>query len=375
MLTMMKSPVSLFVAVMLFLTPADAQEPAALPAHPSPPDLPVTEPAVTAIPETTISPLPSPTVSLHAVFDGHDDLLTLSAAMAAAQFEIRQSLSNKSDLIAALSRLVAGRCMRNLHKALVYTPDPKNKGCLEAIEYTLSVDPSNPEAVCARDGIDTASCREAFRQERTTSELLFKDTEGLWMRFQDDVRIQESVGGSASSKASTEFFQAVSAYKTENTPSNKARIAAAATTMLDRMCMTTRKIPNPSFDQERQAQEKALEKSAGKSGPGESAKEKYPTFNEMMSKLTGTPGPSSTPIPAVTSRFRLVSDNCRGAVNRTLEVLPEFPRAICHRDGFFSPSCVMAMRRQKYLESKSPAAATGGPSRPAAVRENPLQSF
>lgn len=378
MLAMMKSPIQLLVAVFLFLSSVNAQEPASSTPISSPTAAPG-QPAATATP--TPAPAPevsavSPTVALAPVFEGHDDLLSLSAAMAAAQFEIRQTVLNQSDLISALSRLVAARCMSNLHRDLGYVPDPKNKECSEAIDYTLSVDPANPEATCAKSGIDSSECRDAFRQQRSTSELAFKDTEGIWMRFQDDVRIRESQLSSDYSKASSDFFSAATGYRNDNNPVNKAKLANAATIMLDRYCATTRIVPNQSYDQERTAQEKALEDSARQNTSGELAKDKYPTFNEMLNKLSNaSAGASSTPIPAVTSRFRLIPQSCNSAIMRTFDLLPEFPRAICYRDGFFSPACIIAMRRQKYVESKAPSTASGQPGRPTAARDSPLQTF
>jgi len=175
---------------------------------PAPMDTIATEAATTmAAPSSAET---KPETKLPPVFEGKDDFISLNAAMAAAHFEIRPSLQNRSDLVYALSKLVAYRCMSSLHRTLVYSSSPQDKDCQDAISYTLSIDPSNPEAICAKDGIDSPSCRNAFREQETLTHIPFKVDLSLIRKFESDVRIKESEQAAVISKAKDQLLAATS---------------------------------------------------------------------------------------------------------------------------------------------------------------------
>ncbi|NMC62891.1 MAG: hypothetical protein GYA55_06940, partial [SAR324 cluster bacterium] len=296
-----------------------------------------------------------PESKLPPIFEGKDDFISLNAAMAAAHFEINPSLQNRSDLVYALSKLVAHRCMRTLHHTLVYSNPPQDKDCQDAIFYTLSLDPSNPEAICAKDGIDSPSCRNAFREQETVIRMPYKVDPNLLRKFESDIRIKEGEQAAAISKAKDQLQAALSIIQNEATEAKKkpsSDLMNAFTTLLDIHCLPILIVPNPEYEKLQQEQNKALSQDSQDPASSNTKRNDLPTFNQMLSQLINTPS-KSTPIPRLRSRSRVISENCHYYIQQSLEYIPDFPRAICHRDGFYSPNCIIALRKQKISDAKA----------------------
>ena len=350
------------ILVLMATTPAVAEEPSPAPAprlvesEPALPEsvvIPIT-PQASPSPETTPTATPpaaTPTAATAAsIFEGKEDLVSLGAAMAAAQYEIRPSFMTRTDLITNLSRAVDAHCMGTLPRDLAYTPN-HSPYCEQLITYTLSIDPQNPDAICARDGIDASTCREAYREVATSSSVSYRDSASVMQRFGNDSTIHDAEVSMQVDAILKDLYPAKSAYATEKNETNRLRLAALYITLLDRVCAAPKIAPNPDYLKDRTAQDRALQSTGAPA-----AKEKR--FADMLSRLANTPG-RPTPIPAVISRTRLMSISCLDHVREALQYIPELPRAICHRDGFFSPNCIDALRKNgATLQPSSHAAGT-----------------
>ena len=337
-----------------------------------------TTPAVVMIPTASVpagneaTPGPEPTSAPSAaagpgksIFEGKEDLTTLRAAMAAAQFEIRQNLWNRSELAMSLSRLVAMRCMPDLFSSLHHTKENLNQECLEVIHYTLSVDPSNPEAICAREGLDSPACIDSFRRQRTSTTVPF-DRDGLFSRrFSEEIAIRNSELMEARESTSGSLYEATSSFQSDPSPANRAALSRLLAEMLDRDCAYFRIVPNPDYSAEQASQEKAISEASGPGTGTEAAgSSELPTFNEMLKKLANTPLVEETPIPSAISRIRLISMTCSSSLARATGLLPGFHRAVCHDAGFYSPACIAAIRKQRREDAaaQTPAGPAAAPS-------------
>ena len=85
----------------------------------------------------------------------------LAFRMAESTFQSSPNQKNFSILVDSAEKLLADNCFSTLHKTLVFDPQKNSAECQSSIDNTLAIDDENPLAICARDGLEASSCREA----------------------------------------------------------------------------------------------------------------------------------------------------------------------------------------------------------------------
>jgi len=97
--------------------------------------------------------------------DPATEYLQIKALMADNAYSMVQTSDTKSDVISALEDYLNHMCLRDLPRTLQYDGSPSSETCLNLIDKMLGLDSENPSAICARDGIDSSSCRSAYMSQ------------------------------------------------------------------------------------------------------------------------------------------------------------------------------------------------------------------
>lgn len=293
-------------------------------------------------PSAIASPTPKRAAS---IFDNRDDLPSLQAAMAQAQFDLDPSPANRLALFEALGRVVNARCLGQIHQRLAYSPNPADKPCQEAIEYTLSINPDSPEAICAKDGLETESCQNAYSEQATSSSMPFpnsNDWSSVWNNYTTSIRLKESETASTANSLFTQLSQATETARQSGKPEDKEKLRPLMNKILDLTCDPVLIVPNLNIEKDRKAQQEAM---ASQSKETENSGAVM-TQKELLDFLKKSAPTTNRQINAVINRVRLVPNRCLQFIDKALVIFPGYPRAICHRDGFFSPNCIFALRKQ-----------------------------
>lgn len=106
------------------------------------------------------------------------ELMQWEARIAENAYATTNSERNLTALLSVYERIVAATCMPQLLKTLQHSGNPSDKICLRYIDETLKLDSENPVATCARDGIDSKSCDQAYAAQLTGT---FPKDASLWV--------------------------------------------------------------------------------------------------------------------------------------------------------------------------------------------------
>lgn len=310
--------------------------------------------SVTEIPIVEASPSPLPTPH----FQGQGDVSSLAVEMAESRFKLSPAYAAFVDLIAALGKYINSHCLSEIYPSLSSLQPSRDPICLNNIAFTLSLDPGNPEAICTRDGIDSPSCSNAYSQQDVSTGLTFPNSNETYQKFLIDAQLNDSKQGATLVKLQTEFSALSTNYQLNKNKDNRDKLYRAASELLDKSCAITRNIANPNYTRDRDAQEKSITGPDTRPGGGttspstaDALKDDMPLFSQMIAKLSNKTPSNPIQIPTVINRVRLISSQCQSTISSVLQGLPDFSRAICHRDGFYSPSCIRALRRQRSLDA------------------------
>ena len=257
--------------------------------------------------------------------------------------------------------------MPDITQELTYYGSKGNKPCNDMLDKLFAVDPENPLGICARDGIDTRSCRSAYAKiefaaysSAAEDERLVKDPRLRLelRRLREKNELIMAQYEEAISKASQGGRR-----RSEQEKNNELRPLYAA--YLSVACTGPRlrlaEVPLKS------ARDESTRPAKGKSFLDDDDELPFQTRGDASSSA------GANALPKFLKHTRVLPERCNSIGERALSLFPGFPPAICQRWGYYSPTCIDAKRAERRRKMKE-AAAAGSPL-PAATRVQEFKTF
>lgn len=337
---------------------------------------------------------------------GAVDLNDLAAEMAESTYLVKKSDKNLSNLIQAYEKLISDSCYPELRKTLAYDPAARSAKCNQLVEKTLQYDPDDPAALCARDGIDARSCREAYQAVQF---LALEPGQSPW--FGENVQPDsDDIDSRISASTAEESLASIEAQLTQDESSLRAnpperaeleaRIESASAQLIGISCKIIRlSLKRKAGMEESEARKNGLppefddptfqanfntlspaekaqvmeQLSRRPTNPDEQApRVKAPSpFDEVSGLLSKRPTPAPIAREGQAERTRYVSPACMRFVSRAESVRAALSAATCARWGEFSPHCIEQLRddRKRALLRKR-ASSTSKPGEPVLGRND-----
>jgi hypothetical protein len=294
----------------------------------------------------------------------------LKIEMAESSWKIKRTLRSLTELANALETYLNENCFGDILKTLSYSGPPTNPDCLARMDRLLDIYPDNPVATCLRDGIESQSCSDAYRGQSmkqfsaSTSEEDAPDPAlrvGLSAQDVQKLRaINETLGNINKDyqKASTDdekqkhtddamhlYDQALSisckivALQLEE-PTGGKKVDDEHSSIRE-IREKLLKIPpalRPEY-QERLTTEAEEELAKAKGSPSDQ--------KLILQKIEAIRNPEVdiTPRTAGKLRYRVVLPQCYDLVGKASILVPNLPSPTCHRDGWQSPQCLVAVKK------------------------------
>lgn len=310
-------------------------------------------PALTSTAGPALTPLPPLSRAV--------ETLKLQASLAENGYGIDKSESSALALIVAYERLIGPLCMPALHRTLSHPGAPTDPRCLEYMDKIVALDPENPIVLCARDGIDAQTCRSAFAAQQIET-FIPGSSAATWTagtpRPTDSLNEQLAVS-SVESKAQPIMSRInLLEYQLRSnralSAEDREKLVKSYREGLDLSCRLTKlelRGTGPTKPTLNIASAGPLPAASPTQPPlfpglATGTKRKSP-FDEVLEQFGGAP-PTPASLPAKDGRVRIrkITDRCKDLVNRALRFDRRMALPICYRDGFYSPACIDARRRE-----------------------------
>ncbi len=294
----------------------------------------------------------------------------LKIEMAESSWKIKRSLRNLTELANSLEVYLNENCFDNMLKSLSYSGPPTNPDCLARMDRLLDIYPDNPVAVCLRDGIEAQSCGDAYRGQSMKQFLASTSEENV---PDPALRVGLSAQDVQKLRAINETLENINKdYQRAAIDDEKQQYTDDAMRLYDQALSIACKIvalqledPAASKGVEsehpaiREIREKLLkvplalrpeyQERLTTEAEEELAKAKgSPTDQQLiMQKMQVIQNPEidTTPRTAGKLRYRVVLPECYNLVAKTAILVPNLPSATCHRDGWQSPQCIVAVKK------------------------------
>lgn len=294
----------------------------------------------------------------------------LKIEMAESGWKVKPTLQKLAELANALETYLNENCFGDILKTLSYAGPPTNPDCIARMERLLDLYPGNPVATCLRDGIEAQSCSDAYRGQSMKQFSASRGEEddpdpalrvGLSAQDVDKLRaINETLGNLNKDyqKSSTDeekqkhtddamhlYDQAMSiackivAIQLEDPSSGKKSETEDASVRDIREKLL--KIPRalrPDYQNRLITEaEEALAKA--KNSPTEQ--------KIILQRIAAIQNPEVDTTPSVIGklRYRVVLPQCYDLVGKAAILVPNLPSPTCHRDGWQSPQCLVAVKK------------------------------
>ncbi len=284
-------------------------------------------------PTETATPLPQS--SAEQAQSKSSDILELHALLSEKIYRTKNTPENRIKYIEALERRVGPLCMPHLTRDLIYTGMSKTEECSDWIEKILDLDPENPSAICARDGIDSRSCRTAYSkvQVGTYDPTEYINSSDPMEAVEAKIAVSRNASEISTIEAQLEklTFERPKGDQVEILREKRKvlynQLLALACTSI-RLSITTSSTPPGE--------------------PGSSKKNLIISDAELESfgipsTTLNNPGPAAR----YTIHKRLLIPRCDRAIKLALNAFPELPSPLCQKFGYYSPQCVEAKRAEK----------------------------
>jgi hypothetical protein len=262
--------------------------------------------------------------------------------IAKSAFGLDETEENKAELLSSYEGYLEQICMRSLSVSKDYFPMQLSTRCDEYIDVLLKLDSGNAVAICTRDGIDATSCRRAY----TYQSIKIRSGSSLKnLPKEDSKRTRRGFESSELRKARLDFENEASAEHA------RALESVFQKNLIDHcQNIETQRVPakelirierskEPTNKAEEAIEQYLIER--GELAPPEEAHDEQNDKNQLF-------------------RVRALPSKCFENIKKLLEYYPDSPLALCYRDGFFSPSCVDARRRdeQRFSSPTGPGSST-----------------
>ena len=289
-------------------------------------------------------------------------MLDMAEASQALSLSDQQKLHD--NLIVIYERLIELYCMPDLLRSLEYRGDPQQPDCLRYIEKLTTLHPDNPVLLCAKHGIDSSLCRDAWAAQYIDAYSL-EDLDISELDLKTKIRA-ETTEKDASALAS-EVSELQSRYKTmregaaplPELTKMKRQVDATYTKLLNLSCKIVRiKITREPVDSSKQISTLAKHE----------PRKEHP-LDEYVRNFTNTALPKDSkkitwqqkeepdpfqktaaapaPLKAAAQPFwrvRYLTEQCLTQIQDATQFEPRLPAAPCNLEGESSPACIDALR-------------------------------
>ncbi len=309
--------------------------------------------------------------------------------IAETAYQGEASLANRAALILAHEQQLS-QCMPNLFRDLQFSGGQVSAACSAHLEKIRSLDKFNPHLACVKNGIDSQQCQSAFAQQ---SLGIIEDDSSI-PRDSLNARLNEASGAALLNSLRQQLQSVIekeSAGPSEASQREKRDLMkkiieiSCKVVVLSLTPTTENEIHNSTGSSGSADPLKSLVDNVGTAGGSESpgpvaaqnSEQNFDIFSKARPASPGTSanfGGSDIDNKNIFKRRRLISQNCATDIAAALEVYPDFPAAICYRDGLLTPACIKALRKARLEFQKTPGSPTLRPARP---NRNPdgLKSF
>jgi hypothetical protein len=306
----------------------------------------------------------------------------LKIEMSESRLKMSKNPKALNDLVNALEDYLNTTCMTKLPQTLAYTGNPTDPMCIARVERLLELHPGNPVATCTRDGIAAKSCIEAYRNQR-----IHPIPQGS---TNEDIDPSLRVGLSETTldkigKVEETLAEVNRKYQNASTPEEKKALINDAATLYDQALSMACKLSSVALvsgesdgelveraelaqarerlmqvpamirkDYQREMEEKALLEM----GNPKTSEARKKEIQELI-KVIQDPTALSASQTANMDRTRFILEKCANLIDVAVSIIPDLPAAVCYREGWYTPQCVVALKRWRAMKQQEQAAAKG----------------
>jgi hypothetical protein len=299
-------------------------------------------------------------------------MVPIEIEAAAALFQNSGTLENRIVLVEAYEGFITATCMPHLWRYLQHEGKLKDPRCILAVSELLKLDAANPVAICARDGIDTRSCRELFGKQiiaafpsPTPTSFISPDPSAL--DAVDEVLKASKISPAKSDEQARPFYNQLQSALTSGDRTNPQFFPFVLELMrktITSACSLSGLMLRPLVSFAPAAT--PADGTAPARAPGlgnDPFADNFDGLTRLTKRLPGADvftSPTATPTPGAVQfeapffdRIRLLTPVCLQTLELVRQVAPSFPQAICAREGTASPQCLDA-RRWERDQNKAP---------------------
>ena len=229
--------------------------------------------------------------------------LQLQLEVAETAYLLKKDDQTLGQLVGVLEQAVAPYCMQTLRTGTALPASPLQGRCLATVQRMIEIDPTNAAAICARDGIDATTCVDAYGGQRI--EAYQPAAEQSAQAGGLSYGVQQARVAPAVQALEAELYMAIRAREINRTPETEKKVRE----------IFERLIPASCF------------------------------FSSVIYR---------TQEQAPRQRVRLLPQECIKNTDEALRSFPGNARALCARDGYYTPACTRARRTEARARSVAP---------------------
>lgn len=321
----------------------------------------------------------------------------LKIEMSESRLKMSKNPKVLNDLVNALEDYLNTKCMTKLLQTLAYTGNPTDPTCIARMERLLELNPGNPVATCTRDGIDAKSCIDAYQNQKIYPVAQGSTNENIdpALRVGLSDATLDKIG-----KVEETLLGVNRKYQEASTPEEKKALINDAATLYDQaISMACRPssvalIPRASDEQVAepteltQVRERLMQIPAGiRKDYQREMEEKAmmemnnPTASETrkkelkeLIKVIQDPTAVSSIQSQNMARTRFLLEKCANLIEMAISIVPNLPAAVCYREGWYTPQCVVALKRWRALKQQEQVTGKGTAS-PASRTPSMISTF
>lgn len=279
-----------------------------------------------------------------------NELLFMEYEMAMNSIKLSPSVENKAKLLRVLENLINVVCMSDLLTTLSYNGDSDDPRCKRFISQALALDSDNPAAICARDGMDTKPCLDAYANQnldRFNPESAPPET-GI---DRDVVEVSRKWDDKNIEILSKQLDDLLATFKAAKTDQLYIRTARQFRKVLAIACKYNEVAYTQSYD--------VPEVGEGQGGAGLILDPERRLSFVLKGRATPTPDPldnknlmedaknKKEDEHVSFKRTRYVASSCIDAIEKYRSEDFADWSMVCHPHGYYTPRCLRALRQAK----------------------------
>lgn len=301
------------------------------------------------------------------------DVSGLTLEMTESSYKLTPSPKTLSELIAALERFLANKCVsEEIFRSLKYDGNPSDPLCKSRMDRLLALHPQNPVGICLRDGLDSETCRSAAQQQLVAVYDGSQDTETELL----DPQLKAGLPGKVRARLEQQRAQVKQlnqSFGLAQTPEQKDEIKGQIYLVYDNMLSSACAVASIRFVPKAvetpiplPPKVEELKKNLGKIPPAMLADYQKQMLGKLEEELANSRGsatdkkvllqmiemvqnPELTQAVAIDTlqRTRFILPQCNALIGQIIGIDASLPQPTCHKHGWFSPQCLDALRAYK----------------------------